>query len=65
MAPLGDSHRSKEGPKTIFRLRGQGGRIISVKMHRATDGRVGLESKGKLIFFRSFCAMHTLHERWL
>jgi nucleoside-diphosphate-sugar epimerase len=30
MTPLGDSHRSKEVPKTIFRLRGQGGRIISV-----------------------------------
>ena len=30
MATLGDSHRSKEVPKTIFRLRGQGGCIISV-----------------------------------
>ena len=30
MTPLGDSHRSKEVPKAIFRLRGQGARIISV-----------------------------------
>src|SRR5674476_1258666 len=32
MAPLGDSHRSKEIPKPIFRLRGQGGRIISANI---------------------------------
>ena len=32
MAPLGDSRRTEEIPKPIFRLRGQGGRIISAKI---------------------------------
>ena len=32
MAPWGDSRRTEEIPKPIFRLRGQGGRIISANI---------------------------------